>query len=67
MRTPKGAPGAYRVRPLWTMWGELALALYAICAMLLLSFAGAWQSAASLLLYALGYGGVWAAQLRDRS
>ncbi|MBU6336082.1 MAG: glycosyltransferase, partial [Chloroflexi bacterium] len=65
-RTPKGAPGAYRVRPPWTMWGELALALYAICAMLLLSLSGAWQSAASLLLYALGYGGVWAAQLRER-
>jgi hypothetical protein len=65
-RTPKGAPGAYRLRPDRTMWGELALALYAICAMLALFAGGAWQSAAPLLLYALGYGGVWAAQMRRR-
>jgi len=62
-RTPKGAPNAYRLHPDRTMWGEFALALYAICAMLVLVADGAWQSAAPLLLYALGYGGVWAAQM----
>lgn len=64
-RTPKGAPNAYRLRPDRTMWGEFALALYAIYAMLVLISGGAWQSAAPLLLYALGYGGVWAAQMRS--
>jgi cellulose synthase/poly-beta-1,6-N-acetylglucosamine synthase-like glycosyltransferase len=67
-RTPKGASGdgsSPRARPDLTTWGELALALYAICAMLLLVHAGAPHLAAPLLLYAGGYGGVWAAQMRD--
>ena len=68
-RTPKSASGTahpyYRLRPDWTMWAEFSLALYAVGAVALLAWSGTWQLAAPVLFYAAGYGGVWAAQIRN--
>lgn len=68
-RTPKtrGAAGlrrAYALRPDWTMWIELGLALYASAAMVVLFKLGFWLSVAPMLLYAFGFGGVWINQFR---
>jgi cellulose synthase/poly-beta-1,6-N-acetylglucosamine synthase-like glycosyltransferase len=69
VRTPKAAPASpqerYRLRPDWTMWIELALALYTICAIIVLAKSGNWVAVTPIALYAFGYGGVWLSQLRS--
>jgi len=68
-RTPKGGAGraaqttSYVPRPDWTMWAELALAIYFLGVSVLLGRAGAWLSVAPLLLYGLSYAGVALGQL----
>jgi cellulose synthase/poly-beta-1,6-N-acetylglucosamine synthase-like glycosyltransferase len=68
-RTPKTSQGlrprlkAYRLQPDWTMWIELGLAVYAGAAMLVLVQLGYWLSVLPMVLYALGFGGVWFNQL----
>lgn len=69
-RTPKLRRGvrrstaqAYLLRPDWTMWFELGLAVYAGVAMMLVAQRGYWLSVMPLLLYTLGFGGVWLHQL----
>jgi hypothetical protein len=68
-RTPKNrdAPGAprraYALRPDWTMWFELGLAVYAGSALLVMLQLGYWVSVVPMVLYAFGFGGVWLNQL----
>ncbi|MDW8350318.1 MAG: glycosyltransferase [Anaerolineae bacterium] len=69
-RTPKlhrsasrTAPKAYLVRPDWTMWIELGLALYIAGMVISILQFGSWLAVAPMLIYALGFGGVWVNQL----
>lgn len=69
-RTPKlrrgvqrSAAHAYLLRPDWTMWFEFGLAIYAGVVMALVAQWGYWLSVIPLLLYTLGFGGVWLHQL----
>jgi len=68
-KTPKTIGGAlskskaYLLRPDWTMWIELGLAIYAGGAMVVLWQLGYWLSIAPMVLYALGFGGVWLNQV----
>ncbi|MFN4294791.1 MAG: glycosyltransferase [Thermoflexales bacterium] len=69
-RTPKlhrsalrDAPRAYLTRPDWTMWIELGLALYVGGVVISILRLGYWFSAAPMLLYMLGFGGVWLNQM----
>jgi hypothetical protein len=45
------------------MWIELGLAVYAAGAMVVLWQLGYWLSIAPMVLYALGFGGVWLNQV----
>lgn len=69
-RTPKlhwsalcAAPKAYLIRPDWTMWIELGLALYIGGMMISILRLGYWLSVAPMLIYVLGFGGVWFNQM----
>ncbi len=69
-RTPKlhrsalrDAPQAYLIQPDWTMWIELGLALYVGGVVLSILRLGYWLSAAPMLIYMLGFGGVWLNQM----
>ncbi len=65
-RTPKyhqsAAPFAYALRPDWTMWLELGLALYVGAILLLMLRFGHWPLGMPLFLYVFGFGGVWLSQ-----
>ena len=54
---------SYAARPSWTMWIELALAIYGLGAMVLLLNLGYWWSAIPTFLYASGFGIVGLSQL----
>ncbi|MCS6847715.1 MAG: glycosyltransferase [Anaerolineae bacterium] len=69
-RTPKlhwnvlhTTPTAYLMRPDWTMWIELGLALYIAGMTLPILRLGYWPSVVPMLLYILGFGGVWLNQM----
>ncbi|GIV85742.1 MAG: glucosyltransferase [Candidatus Roseilinea sp.] len=61
--TPHAAPKAYLIRPDWTMWVELGLALYVGGVVISILALGYWLSAAPMLIYLLGFGGVWLNQM----
>lgn len=69
-RTPKlywsalhAAPKAYLIRPDWTMWIELGLALYIAGVVISILRLGYWLSVAPMLIYMLGFGGMWLNQM----
>jgi len=69
VRTPKLhrgvlgiTPGAYLLRPDWTMWIELGLALYVAGIAIAMLRLGHWLSVIPMLIYVLGFGGVWLSQ-----
>jgi len=69
VRTPKLhrdalgiTPRAYLLRPDWTMWIELGLALYVAGIAIAMLRLGHWLSVAPMLIYVLGFGGVWLSQ-----
>jgi len=70
-RTPKhhpsAAPLAYALRPDWTMWLELGLAIYVGVILLLMLRFGHWPLGMPLFLYVLGFGGVWLSQALSAS
>ncbi len=69
-RTPKlhrsalrDTPQAYLIRPDWTMWIELGLALYIGGVVISILRLGYWLSVAPMLIYMLGFGSVWLNQM----
>ena len=69
VRTPKLhrgvlgiTPGPYLLRPDWTMWIELGLALYVAGIAIAMLRLGHWLSVIPMLIYVLGFGGVWLSQ-----
>ncbi len=67
LRTPKAHTAqsrGYWIKPDWTMWIELALTLYTIGAIIAALRLNSPWAAASVLLYTLGFGQVWLAQIR---
>ncbi|MCL6511582.1 MAG: glycosyltransferase [Anaerolineae bacterium] len=69
VRTPKLhrdvlciTPGPYLLRPDWTMWIELGLALYVAGMTIAMLRLGHWLSVVPMLIYVLGFGGVWLSQ-----
>ena len=69
VRTPKHRHSVftYALRPDWTMWLELALAIYVGVAILLMLRFGHWPLGMPLFLYVLGFGGVWLSQALSAS
>jgi len=66
--TPKsagkvGMPKPRSLRPDWTMWIELGLAVYAAITLFVIVQAGLWYSVFPMMLYVLGFGGVWLQQV----
>lgn len=51
------------MRPDWTMWIELILAVYVSGVVIVMLQLGYWLSVVPMLLYVLGFGGVWLNQL----
>jgi hypothetical protein len=61
--TPHAAPKAYLIRPDWTMWIELGLTLYITGMVISILRLGYWLSVVPMLIYMLGFGGVWLNQI----
>jgi len=65
-RTPKYRRATvlldYALRPDWTMWLELGLAIYVGTVILLVLRVEHWALGMPLFLYALGFGGMWLSQ-----
>jgi len=70
-RTPKHRRATvlldYALRPDWTMWLELGLAIYTGTVILLMLGVGHWPLGVPLLLYALGFGAMWLSQVLSAS
>jgi cellulose synthase/poly-beta-1,6-N-acetylglucosamine synthase-like glycosyltransferase len=67
VRTPKAQteqPRAYRIKPDWTMWIELALTVYTVAVIITAVWLNSPWAAAPILLYAFGFGQIWLAQVR---
>lgn len=63
--TSAGRPHAKKHKADWTMWIELALAIYAIIALLIIVQFGLWSAVLPLALYVAGFGGLWLSQVVD--
>lgn len=53
---------SYRLKPDWTMWIELGLAVYVFGAMLVMLRLGYWLAIVPMVLYVSGFGGLWLSQ-----
>jgi cellulose synthase/poly-beta-1,6-N-acetylglucosamine synthase-like glycosyltransferase len=62
-QSPSPQKKAYSLQPDWTMWIELGLAIYVAGAMIVMLQRGYLLSVVPMVLYVLGFGGVWLNQL----
>ncbi len=67
VRTPKtnNLQARYRMKPDWTMWIELALALYTIAICVIVWRVGSPMAVMPVLLYTVSFGGVWFSQIQS--